>query len=360
MPRPFGAHMSIAGGHDRAARAAFAVGATAFQVFTKSVNQWNAAPLTEAHARAFRDARRETGIDRVVAHTSYLINLGSPDDDLWERSIAALVVELERCASLEIPDLVMHPGAHMGLGEESGLRRVAAGIDEAFRRARGNPVRLDLETTAGQGSCLGHRIEHLETLLKMVAEPERLGVCCDTCHLFAAGYDLGGPGCHEALVAELDRRVGLERVRVWHVNDSAKPAASRVDRHAGLGRGRMGLAPFWDLVNDPRFEDVPLILETPKGIEGGEDLDAINLRILRGLIGAPRPDDEAFALEPAPKPARGSPKSDAETAKTKSTAKSNAKANPSPSPNAKSNASQPKSARRRPGRAAESESESAP
>jgi deoxyribonuclease-4 len=279
--------MSMAGGHDRAVRSAHAVGFSSVQVFTKSNNQWRAAALTEAHVAAFRGALAETGIVEPVGHTSYLINLGSPDDTLWEKSIDALVVEIERGEALGLGDLVMHPGAHVGTGEEAGLERIARGIDEAHRRTRGVALRLALETTAGQGTCLGHRFEHLGRLIELVQEPERLGVCVDTCHIFAAGYPIGTPSEYDGTMAEFDRHVGLDRIRVWHLNDSVKGLGSRVDRHAGIGLGKIGLEPFRFVVNDPRFLGVPMILETPKGEdESGNDLDAVNLGVLRGLEGS--------------------------------------------------------------------------
>jgi len=283
MPAKIGAHMSIAGGCDRAVRAAHAVGFRTVQLFTKNNNQWKAPTLTDAHVVAFRQALEETGVVDPVAHNSYLINLGSPDDTLWNKSIDAMTVEVERCQALGIDDLVAHPGAHVGQGEDAGLGRVAAGLDEVHHRTRGTRVRIDLETTAGQGSCLGHRFEHLAAILDRVAEPERLGICVDSCHIFAAGYSLETREEYDGTMDELDRAVGIDRVRVWHLNDSLRGRASRVDRHAGIGRGKLGVEPFGHIVRDPRFRAVPLILETPKGVEDGEALDAINLRVLRQL-----------------------------------------------------------------------------
>jgi deoxyribonuclease-4 len=283
MGPKFGAHMSMAGGHFRAVLAARSVGFATLQVFTKSNNQWRAAPLTDAHVAAFRSALAETGVSEPVAHASYLINLGSPDETLWEKSIASLATEIERAEALGIADLVMHPGAHVGSGEEAGLARIARGLDEVHRRTRGVAARVALETTAGQGSCLGHRFEHLGRLVDLVGEPERIGVCVDTCHIFAAGYPLGTPAEYHDTMARLERAVGTGRVRVLHLNDSLRPLGSRVDRHAAIGRGHLGLEPFRLLVNDPRFRAIPMILETPKGEEAGENLDAVNLRVLRGL-----------------------------------------------------------------------------
>jgi deoxyribonuclease-4 len=282
--RKFGAHMSIAGGCDRAVRAAQAVDCVTVQLFTKNNNQWNAPPLSTEHVAAFREALEQTGIVDPVAHTSYLINLGSPDYSLWEKSIEAMTVEVERCGLLGITDLVVHPGAHMGTGEEAGLARVARGLDEVHRRTKGLNVIIDLETTAGQGSSLGHRFEHLGAIIDQAAHPELLGVCADTCHIFAAGYPLRTAREYDKTIKQLDRSVGLGRLRIWHVNDSVRDCGSRVDRHAAIGTGCMGLEPFRHLVNDPRFRNLPMILETPKGIEAGEDLDFRNLGVLRGLV----------------------------------------------------------------------------
>lgn len=283
MTARLGSHMSIAGGCDRAVRAAHAVGFATVQLFTKNNNQWKVPPLTEAMVATFRSALAETGVVSPVVHNSYLINLASPDESLWARSIDAMAVEVERCAALGITDLVAHPGAHMGTGEAAGLERIVQGLDEILRRTRGTDVRIDLETTAGQGTCLGHRFAHLGAILGRVAEPERLGICGDTCHIFAAGYSLEPGEGYDGTMDELERAVGLGRVRVWHLNDSRRERGSRVDRHAGIGRGHLGLEPFRRLVNDARFREIPMILETPKGTEDGEDLDARNLRVLRQL-----------------------------------------------------------------------------
>jgi deoxyribonuclease-4 len=199
-----------------------------------------------------------------------------------------MVVEVERCAALGIPELVVHPGAHMGAGEEDGLERVARALDEVHRRTEGLDVTIDLETTAGQGSCLGHRFEHLRAIISLVGSPWRLGICVDTCHIFAAGYTLDGPGRYDETIEQLDRAVGIDRVRVWHLNDSCRDCGSRVDRHAAIGAGKIGLGPFRKLLNDRRFAHLPMILETPKGVEDGEDLDARNLRTLTSLFRARR------------------------------------------------------------------------
>ena len=281
-----GAHMSIAGGHHRAVRAAHRVGFGTVQVFTKSNNQWKAKPLTDADVSAFRDALAETGVSGPVGHNSYLINMASPDDSLWSKSIDAMTLEIERGEALGLTDLVAHPGAHVGSGEEAGLNRIALALDEVHRRTPGVALRIALEATAGQGSNLGHRFEHLGAIFDRVSAPERLGVCVDTCHIFAAGYPLGTPDEYHGTIAALDAAVGIGRVRVWHVNDSLREFGSRVDRHAGIGDGQIGLAAFGLLLNDPRFHGLPMILETPKGDEPGDLLDLRNLQTLRGLVGA--------------------------------------------------------------------------
>ena len=276
--------MSIAGGCDRAVWAAHAVPFQTVQLFTKNNNQWKASPLTDAHAEAFRSALGQTGIVDPVAHTSYLINLASPDDALWQKSIDAMVVEVERCQRLGIADLVVHPGAHMGAGRGGGAGAGRRGAGRGLPPDRGLRVVIDLETTAGQGTCLGHRFEHLGAILDRVGRPERLGVCVDTCHIFAAGYPLGTPEEYDETIDRLDRSVGLDRLRVWHLNDSCRECGSRVDRHAGIGAGQMGLEPFRHLVNDPRFRDLPMILETPKGTMTGRTSTSAMLGILRQLV----------------------------------------------------------------------------
>ncbi|GAC1470262.1 MAG: deoxyribonuclease IV [Isosphaeraceae bacterium] len=283
MPSKIGAHMSISGGVNKAVLAASRIGFQSVQVFTKNNNRWSTPPLTDASCALFRQTMKETGVEASVAHNSYLINLASPDDTLWKRSIDAMTVEIERCAQLGIPDLVAHPGAHVGKGEASGLVRVAEGLDEIHRRTLGCKVTIDLETTAGQGTYLGHRFEHLAQIFGHVQAPERLGVCVDTCHIFAAGYSFGTFEEYDETMDGLDRSVGLSRVRVWHLNDSLREKGSRVDRHAGIGRGLIGLEAFGHIVNDPRFQQIPLILETPKGKEDGAELDSLNLQALRKL-----------------------------------------------------------------------------
>jgi deoxyribonuclease-4 len=279
-----GAHMSIAGGHHHAVQAARAHDCGALQLFTKNSNQWNAKPLLDEDVKLFRQALRGSGIRFPLAHDSYLINLASPDETLYRRSIEAFVVELERAERLGLSYLVTHPGAHMGMGEEAGLAKITVALDEVHRRCAGFKVKVLLETTAGQGSCLGHRFEHLAAIIDQVAEPKRLGVCLDTCHVFAAGYALAPQAEYEKTMQTFDSIVGLKRLKAFHINDSRKPLGSRVDRHAHIGKGCLGIEPFRLLLNDPRFRDHPMVLETPKEEGDIEDMDSVNLATLRGLI----------------------------------------------------------------------------
>lgn len=280
----FGAHMSVAGGCHRALEIARDHQCDTVQLFTKNASQWKVPELAEEDVRLFRRTLRQTRLRFPTAHDSYLINLASPDDALYRRSVEAFLVELQRAEQLGLKYLVTHPGAHVGSGEDAGLGRVATAIDEVHRRSQGYRVKILLETTAGQGTTLGWRFEHLARILERAAEPRRLGVCLDTCHVFAAGYALSPRSEYEATMREFDRRIGLKRLRLFHVNDSLKSLGSRVDRHAHIGRGSLGLEPFRLLVNDPRFRDRPMILETPKEEVDNDDMDAVNLAILRGLV----------------------------------------------------------------------------
>jgi deoxyribonuclease IV len=280
----FGAHMSIAGGYHRALLAAQGYDCEAVQLFTKNSNQWRAREIADAEIALFGETLRQTGVRQLLAHDSYLINLASPDQFLYRRSLEAFIVELERAERLGLRYLVTHPGAHIGAGEEAGIERVAAALDEVHRRCSGFRVQVLLETTAGQGSCLGHRFEHLAVILDRLAQPQRVGVCLDTCHVFAAGYPLAPEADYRATFRAFDRVIGLERLKAFHLNDSLRPLGSRVDRHAHIGRGCLGLEPFRLLVNDRRFRDRPMILETPKEEGGKQNMDAVNLRALRKLL----------------------------------------------------------------------------
>jgi deoxyribonuclease-4 len=278
--------MSIAGGLERAVERGAAIGATALQIFTKSSNQWAARPLADGEAGRFRDAVRASGMTRIVAHDSYLINLCSPDDALWEKSIDACALELERCAILGVPWLVTHPGGHMGRGEEAGIRRMAEAIDRVHARVPAAQASLALETTAGQGTVLGHRFEQIAALMARARSGGRLGVCLDTCHVFAAGYDLRTECGYRDTMQRFDGEIGFDRLVAVHVNDSKRELGSRVDRHEHIGRGHLGLDAFRVLMNDARLVDRALVLETPKDEECREDV--VNLNTLIGLVGRTR------------------------------------------------------------------------
>jgi deoxyribonuclease-4 len=275
-----GAHMSIAGGLHRAFERGAGVGCRAIQIFLKNSNQWKGKALTEEDRISFRQAQAVSGAIPVIAHNSYLINLASPDAVLHKKSVEAFVAEMRRAEFLGIPSIVLHPGAHMGSGEQSGLRRIAQALNLALRRVPA-PVMILLETTAGQGSSLGHRFEHLAEILARVKQNERMGVCLDTCHVFAAGYDIRTESAYARTMKEFDRLVGTDRIRAFHVNDCRKDLGSRVDRHAHIGQGFIGLEAFRLLVNDRRFAQIPKILETPKGPDLEED--RMNLATLRSL-----------------------------------------------------------------------------
>jgi deoxyribonuclease-4 len=280
-----GAHLSIAGGLHKAIESALALGCETVQLFTKNSNQWKGKPLTAEEVQTFRTAARAAKLKYLTAHDSYLINLAAPGEALYRKSIEAFREEVERAETLGLSYLVMHPGAHTGSGEEAGLARVAAALDEVHAACAGYKVKVLLETTAGQGSALGFRFEHLARLLDLVKQPSRLGVCFDTCHVFAAGYPLGQDDEYDATMDEFDRVVGLKRIKVFHLNDSVKGLGSRVDRHAGIGLGQIGETAFRRLLNDPRFQKLPMILETPKADTAGRAMDPVNLAILRRLMG---------------------------------------------------------------------------
>ncbi len=280
----FGAHMSVAGGVHNALLDAQAHGCDTVQLFTKNANQWKARDLDDEQVDLFRRTLRETGLRYPTAHDSYLINLASPNDTLYRRSIEAFIVELQRAEMLGLSYLVTHPGAHLGSGKAVGLTRVAVALNEVHARCPDFKVKVLLETTAGQGSSLGHRFEHLADTMEQVAERQRVGVCLDTCHVFAAGYPLWPEDAYRATFQEYHRRLNLDSLLLFHVNDSLKPFNSRVDRHAHIGRGEIGLEPFRLLVNDPHFRDRPMILETAKEEGDEDDMDAINLATLRGLV----------------------------------------------------------------------------
>ncbi len=279
MPR-FGAHMSIAGGLDQALFRGNSIGCDTIQLFLRSPTRWKAPPLEQEDVLAFRAAREATGIAPIVAHGAYLINLASPKQGLWRRSLATLIDDLARCRRLGIEAYVLHPGAHTGSGEKAGLSRVVEAVRRAFEETDAD-VQLLLENTAGQGTTLGHQLEHLARIIEGAGWPKRLGVCIDTAHAVAAGYALAGAEAYKAFWAAVDELLGIERVGCLHLNDSLLERGSRVDRHTHIGEGHVGLDGFRRLVNDPALQEVPMILETPKGEDMLEDIR--NLALLRSL-----------------------------------------------------------------------------
>jgi len=275
--------MSIAGGYYKAVEAAHRAGCDCVQLFTKNNNQWRAKALADEDAEKFQAALAQTGVTHPIAHDSYLINMASPDATLWAKSVEAFRVELLRAEKLGIPYVVAHPGAFTTSSEEEGIERIIEALDSVHRQTDGIRAQALLENTAGQGSNLGWRFEHLAAIIAGVAQGDKLGVCIDTCHTFAAGYPLGTRKQYQATIDELDRVVGLKRVKAFHLNDSKQPLGSRVDRHEHIGRGKLGLAPFRYLLRDPRFRNTPMYLETPKEEVDGQQMDVVNLRTLRAL-----------------------------------------------------------------------------
>jgi len=281
----FGAHMSIAGGCHKALIAANEHDFDTVQLFTKNNNQWNAKDLTDDEIKQFRDLFKTSKLKYPTAHDCYLINLASPDETLWRRSVDAFVIEVERAEALGLSYLVTHPGTPTDGDEAAGLQRITRAIDETHERCPDAKVKVLLENTAGQGRSLGHRFEHLAAILDSVKDSKRLGVCLDTCHTFAAGYPLAPEPEYIQTLQTFQKLIGLSRIKVFHMNDSKKPLGSRVDRHEHIGQGQLGLEPFRLLVNDPRFQKTPMIMETPKEGPNDEDMDLINLKALRDLVG---------------------------------------------------------------------------
>ena len=281
-----GAHMSIAGGLHLALERGHALGCFAVQIFVKNQRQWAAPPLRDEDVRAFRATRRASRVRSVFAHASYLINLASPDPVAWQRAVSFFTDELERAEALGLSCVAIHPGSHLGTGSAAGVERVAQAVTEVLRRTRGYRVRVALENTAGAGGSVGRTFGELGALVKRLGGARRVGVCLDTCHLFAAGYDIRSPTGYDAAMAECAREVGIGRVLAFHLNDARAPLGSGLDRHEHIGRGYLGLPAFRLLLNDPRFTDVPKVLETPKDPEPAADLrNLATLRRLRRVSG---------------------------------------------------------------------------
>ena len=278
-----GAHMSISGGLHLAPGRGVEAGCGVIQVFTQNSNQWRGKPVSDSDALLFREKWLESGLHEIVSHDIYLVNLASAPGEVREKSLAAFREEMERCARLGIGKIVMHPGAHLGEGEEVGIKRICEAFDLLIDQVTGYAGKILIETTAGQGSNVGYRFEHIRSIIDGVSQPDRFAVCYDTCHTFAAGYDITTPDGYEKTFAEFDRVIGLDLLQCFHINDSKKGLNSRVDRHEHIGQGAMGIEGFRFLVNDPRFVSIPKILETPKGDDN--EMDEINLKTLRDLIG---------------------------------------------------------------------------
>lgn len=277
-----GAHMSISGGLHLAVDRAVAAGCSVLQIFTRNSNQWKGKPVSESDVALFRSKFAASGLREVVSHDIYLINLASPPGDTRDKSLAAFRDELETCARLGINKVVMHPGSHLTDSPAAGLKRVVEAFDQLFGEVPQFEGKVLIETTAGQGSNLGRAFEELGTIISGSRFPEKFGVCFDTCHTFAAGYDTASEDGYRDTMEQFDRIIGLERLQCFHFNDSKKGLGSRVDRHEHIGLGTLGLNPFRFILNDPRFATVPKILETPKG--DNDEMDAVNLGILRGLV----------------------------------------------------------------------------
>ncbi len=279
-----GAHMSIAGGYYKAIDAGAKVGCQCVQIFTKNNNQWKAKEMVDEDVEKFQAALTRHGISHTLSHASYLINLASVKPDLLEKSIDAMVIEVERADRLGVPYVVFHPGSFTTSNEKDGLKRIVESLDEVHARTESLSSYPLLENTAGQGSNLGWQFEHLATIIDGVKNPKRLGVCIDTCHTFAAGYPLGSEEEYEATIDDMQQTFGVEKIKAFHLNDSKKEFGSRKDRHEHIGEGEMGTEPFRLLLNDARFSELPMYLETEKGDREGVDFDAMNLETLQGLV----------------------------------------------------------------------------
>jgi deoxyribonuclease-4 len=277
-----GAHTSINGGVSTSVDLAGKLKFTAMQIFTKNNNRWFAKPLSDEEINRFKTKLAASEIQFVVAHDCYLINLCARDEIMLGKSREAYIDELQRCEQLGIPHLNFHPGAHLGLGEEDGIKIIAESLNIAHQKTPGFSVTSMLETTAGQGTSIGYRFEHLRKIIDLVEEKERMTVCIDTAHIFAAGYDIKDPLKYDNVIKEFDSIIGLSQLKCFHMNDSKKQLGTRVDRHENIGEGFIGLEGFRNIMNDKRITHVPKILETPKGKEQLEDIK--NLNTLRKLI----------------------------------------------------------------------------
>jgi deoxyribonuclease-4 len=277
-----GAHTSTSGGVSKAVERAINLGFTAMQIFTKNNNRWLAKPLEQKEIKKFKINIENSNIKFVVAHDSYLINLCASNPELLEKSRVAFIDELTRCEQLGIPFLNFHPGSHTGRGEEEGLKVIAESINMAHDKTKNFKVNSMLEITAGQGTALGYRFEHIAKIIELVESKERMSVCIDTAHLFAAGYDFRSKETYYKTMQDFDRIIGISKLECFHMNDSKKELGSRVDRHDHIGNGFIGIEGFRNIMNDEKLVSVPKILETPKGKDQLEDLE--NLEVLKNLM----------------------------------------------------------------------------
>ncbi len=277
-----GAHMSINGGVHTAFERGNQIGCTTMQIFSKNNNQWKGKPLTDADVVNYKKEAKKTNIKPVVVHSSYLINLCAANKTTLKKSRESFLDEVERCRLLGIPSFVFHPGSHVGQGEDTGLKKIAESLNILHEQTKGYRVKSVVEVTAGQGSNLGYRFEQIRKLIDMVDNKRRMGVCVDTCHLFAAGYDIATEKGYEQTFREFDDIIGLKRLLVIHLNDSKGALGSRIDRHEHIGKGKIGDNGFSLIMNDKRFKDIPKILETPKGADMEEDV--MNMRRLRRYV----------------------------------------------------------------------------
>ena len=277
-----GAHMSIKGGVHKAIERAESIGCTALQIFTANARGWASRPIDDTVAGKFREMAADFGPDNILSHDSYLINLASPKPDILKKSIKAFGEEIRRCDQLGIRYLVMHPGSALDSLKEKALELISESFDKIFQNNQKSKVTVLIEITAGQGSALGSSFEEIASIFEQVEQPERFGVCFDTCHAFAAGYDISNKKGWSKTFSDFDRVIGLENLKAFHVNDCKKELGSRVDRHDHIGKGKIGLEGFRLLMNDPRFKNLPMTLETPKGEDMAEDV--VNLKTLKSLV----------------------------------------------------------------------------
>ncbi len=289
----FGAHMPTSGGVWKALERGASIGCEIIQLFVKNNMQWLGKPFSPATLGNYAKERAAHPFEVVFGHTGYLINLAAPPSPNRDKSIASLLQEIQLATDLGLPFLVLHPGSHLGTGEAAGIKQAIAGLNEVFRATRNSPVRIALENTAGQGNCLGGTIAHLAAIFDRVQRSERLGVCLDTAHFFAAGYDIRTAKGWNTAIREVETLIGLDQVLAFHLNDSKSGLGSHLDRHAGIGQGQLGREAFRHIVNDPRFRRHPGCLETPKSPDLHEDVE--NLAVLRSLVKRLRPRKRSVA-----------------------------------------------------------------